>query len=55
MSNIKQNKIMKKEYIKPFVKVKVLDTDLCQIPFGSAVIDPQSADSKEIFDFLFEE
>ena len=46
---------MKKEYIKPFVKVKVLDTDLCQIPFGSAVIDPQSADSKEIFDYIFEE
>ena len=46
---------MKKEYIKPFVKVKVLDTDLCQIPIGSGVVDPSTADAKEMFDFLFEE
>ena len=56
MSNIKQNKIMKKDYIKPFVKVKVLDTDLCQIPIvGSVFVDPSEANSKEIFDYIFEE
>ena len=46
---------MKKDYIKPFVKVKVLDTDLCQIPIGSGLVDPQTANSKELFDYLFEE
>ena len=45
---------MKKEYIKPFVKVKVLDTDLCQIPIGSTFVDPSTANSKEFLDF-FEE
>ena len=52
---MKKNLVMKKVYIKPFVKVKVLDTDLCQITVTS---DPSlsqpgaNADAKEVFDFF---
>lgn len=46
---------MKKDYIKPFVKVKVLDTELCQ--FGvtsdpSKAISADDAGAKEVFDFF---
>lgn len=46
---------MKKDYIKPFVKVKVLDTDLCQITVTSdpsQSISASEAGAKEIFDFF---
>ena len=46
---------MKKDYIKPFVNVKVLDTDLCQIAVTSDPAQSISADdagAKEIFDFF---
>ena len=47
---------MKKDYIKPFVKVKVLDSELC-LGVTSNPSKSQSganADAKEFFDF-FEE
>lgn len=57
MSNIKQNKIMKKEYIKPFVKVKELES--IAILAGSETMgkssgsaDPSTASSKEFYDFF---
>ncbi|MBR4365126.1 MAG: hypothetical protein IKP33_09360 [Prevotella sp.] len=44
---------MKKDYIKPFVKVKVLDTDLClPVNSGAEAVDPANADAKEFFDFF---
>lgn len=46
---------MKKDYIKPFVKVKVLDTDLCQITVTSNPDFSQpasNADAKEFNDFF---
>ena len=45
---------MKKDYIKPFVKVKVLDSELCQIVVNSTATpqDPANDDAKEIFDFF---
>lgn len=46
---------MKKDYIKPFVKVKVLDSELCQITVTSDPKSSQSganADAKEFFDFF---
>ena len=45
---------MKKDYIKPFVKVKVLDTNLC-LPVASDPAQSISADdagAKEFFDFF---
>ena len=42
---------MKKDYIKPFVKVKVMDTDLCQIVVTSTIsISADEAGAKEFFD-----
>lgn len=46
---------MKKDYIKPFVKVKEIDTELCQMPITSATSESISADdagAKEFFDFF---
>lgn len=45
---------MKKDYIKPFVKVKVLDTQLCDfnIYSGAEPGNPADANAKEIFDFF---
>lgn len=50
---------MKKEYIKPFAKVKVLEaiailagSETMGLKSGNA--DPSTADAKELFDFLFE-
>lgn len=57
MSNIKQNKIMKKEYIKPFAKVKVLEaiailagSETMGLKSGNA--DPSNANAKEFNDFF---
>ena len=55
MSNIKMKKIMKKEYIKPFAKVKVVE--MIVMAAESLPIDPTgssnypSAGAKEFFDF----
>ena len=52
---------MKKDYIKPFVKVKVLDTELCQFGVTSdpaKAISAEVAGSKEmeeLFDFILDE
>lgn len=46
---------MKKDYIKPFVKVKVLDTNLCQIAVTSdpsLAIPAEDAGAKEFYDFF---
>lgn len=56
MSNIKMKKIMKKEYIKPFAKVKVVEMVI--MDGASITLDPSgegdypSAGSKEYFDFF---
>ena len=52
---------MKKDYIKPFVKVKVLDTDLCQITVTSdpsvsiPATDAGSKEFEDLLDFFFGE
>ena len=44
---------MKRDYIKPFVKVKVLDSELCLgINSGAEPGDPADANAKEFFDFF---
>ena len=44
---------MKKDYIKPFVKVKVLDSELCLgINSGADPRDGSEAQAKEFFDFF---
>lgn len=46
---------MKKDYIKPFVKVKVLDSELCLgINSGAEPQDAGNAQAKEFFD-IFED
>ena len=46
---------MKRDYIKPFVKVKVLDSELCIVVNSTAdAMDASNAQAKEFFDF-FEE
>ena len=58
MSNIKQNNIMKKEYIKPFAKVKVVEMVVMQE--ASLLINSEgsgsyeNAGAKECFD-IFED
>lgn len=44
---------MKKDYIKPFVKVKVLDSELCiGVTSDPSMSQPAgNADAKEFFDF----
>ena len=53
---MKKNLIMKKEYIKPFVNVKVMESVL-MIPVsgGATPEDPGSAGSKEMLEFLLDE
>lgn len=44
---------MKKDYIKPFVKVKVLDSELCIVVDSTATPQPAgNADAKEFYDFF---
>ncbi len=49
---------MKKEYIKPFAKVKVVELTVMQDTFSIAIdqsvtpADPSNAGAKEIFDFF---
>ena len=58
MSNIKKNKIMKKEYIKPFAKVKVVEMIVMAADSlginQSGTAPNTSGQAKEFFDF-FEE
>lgn len=50
---MKKNLVMKKDYIKPFVKVKVLDSELCLgVNSGAAARDAGDADAKEFYDFF---
>ena len=45
---------MKKDYIKPFVKVKVLDSELCLgvTSDPTQAISAEDAGAKEVFDFF---
>lgn len=45
---------MKKDYIKPFVKVKVLDSELCLgVTSNPELSKPaEDAQAKEVFDFF---
>lgn len=56
MSNIKQNNIMKKEYIKPFAKVKVVEMVVMQeasLPINSSASGTYgNAGAKEFNDFF---
>ena len=63
MSNIEKNLVMKKEYIKPFAKVKVVETILMDA--ASLVIntsdpdvlnsDGQAKEFEDLLDFFFGE
>ena len=56
MPNIQKNLIMKKEYIKPFAKVRIIEPVL-MLPFSGKgeAIDPQNIGAKEnVIDFLLE-
>ena len=60
MSNIQKNLIMKKEYIKPFAKVKEVDMVVMQAAsetwnMKSGGADPSGASAKEnVIEFLLE-